>query len=124
MTDEADKTYRVRNTLTAKRAILEHADFIARQEQAIEPALAWLDRVDAAVARLDRTPRRHNLAEGYGRLPYEVRRVVLANHLILYTVDEAARTVYVVGLIHGARRPRPGDLPPSPADDAGEETRI
>lgn len=44
------------------------------------------------------------------RLPYIVRRVVLGNHLILYTVDEKNATVYVVGLRHGAQLPRPRDL--------------
>ena len=124
MTQESDKTYTVQITATAERGFVDHALFIAEQERDAEPGRAWLARARAAAHTLGRLPRRWRVAEGYERVGYEVRRLILRNHLILFTVDEAAGTVYVVGVIRGSRRPRPGDLPPSPADDAGEETRI
>jgi hypothetical protein len=40
-----------------------------------------------------------------------VRRVIVGNHLLLFTVDEADRQVWVIGFRHGSRLPRPEDLP-------------
>ena len=62
-------------------------------------------------------PRRFPKADGYGRVPYIVRRAILDNHLILFTIDEVNATVYVVGLRDGRRLPRPGDVPIAPRDN-------
>jgi hypothetical protein len=38
----------------------------------------------------------------------------VGSHLLLYTTDESRHTVRIVGLRHGHRLPRPGDLPSPP----------
>ena len=110
MSDPADRSYAVRVTLTAEKALNDHALFIARQEHDAEPARRWYDGADEAVATLDFLPRRCGLAEEDAHRPYEVRRLIYGCHLILFTVDDANDTVYIIGLRHGARLPRPGEL--------------
>ncbi len=114
MTDEADRTYTVVTTAVALAAIREQARFVIEQEQGTQNAAAWLGRVWTCIDDLEFMPLRFNKADGYERVPYVVRRVILANHLILFTVDKEARTVYVVGLRYGGELPRPDDLPTHP----------
>ncbi len=99
---------------TAREAIREQVRFIAVDQQSPQNAAEWLDRVWTCIDGLEFLPKRHLKAEGYDHLPYVVQRAILDNHLILFTVDEANATVYVVGLRHGARLPRPDELPGEP----------
>lgn len=116
MADEVDKVYAVRTTAAARQAIREQARYIAVEQQSPQNAREWLERVWTAIDGLEFMPLRYNEAKGYDSLPYVVRRVILDNHLILFTVDKANATVYVVGLRHGARLPRQRDLPAVPPE--------
>lgn len=114
MVDEADKHYSVLVTATAREVITEQVRFLAIDRQSPQNAIQWLDRVWTNIDGLEFLPLRHAIAEGYDRLPYLVRRIMLDNYLILFAVDEGNATVYVVGLRHGARLPEPSDLPSNP----------
>lgn len=48
---------------------------------------------------------------------YEVRQLVVGSHLLLSTIDEERRTVWIVGLRHGQRLPRPRELPSDPEEN-------
>jgi plasmid stabilization system protein ParE len=114
MTDEVDKKYTVTVTATAREAIREQVRYIAIDQRAPQNAAEWLGRVWSCIDQLEFLPRRFAAADGYDHLPYVVRRVVLDNHLILFTIDDACDTVYIVGLRHGARLPRSSDIPRTP----------
>jgi len=88
--------YAVELTDTASAAILSQARYIAVEAQAPESARHWLEQIWDAVESLERWPRRGGKAEEDNYVWYEVRR-------------------FVVGLRHGHRLPRPGDLPPDGA---------
>lgn len=72
-----------------------------------------------AVASLQTLPRRLALAEEDQHVAYEVRRVVVGQHLLLFTIDEANERVIVVGFRHGRQLPVVDELPP--AGDLFEE---
>ncbi|MEM1011931.1 MAG: type II toxin-antitoxin system RelE/ParE family toxin [Planctomycetota bacterium] len=110
---DAKPAYRVRFTKAARRDLNEHALFIAVQEHHPDPGLDWHAKAYDEALKLDFMPSRCVLATGYESLPYPIRRLVHHNHLILFTIDEEAKTVYVLAIVHGARLPRPGELHPS-----------
>lgn len=99
--------YSVELTHTARRAIEEQAGFIATAAGAPLEAARWLGRILSAVESLERWPRRTGIAEESAFVKDEVRQLVIGRHLLLFVVDEARRTVTIVGLRHGHRRPRP-----------------
>ncbi|MEM7808632.1 MAG: type II toxin-antitoxin system RelE/ParE family toxin [Planctomycetota bacterium] len=105
--------YKVVTTRTYGRTLREHGRFIAQQTRDKAVARQWILSVDKEIESLDFMPSRCVLATGYESLPYPIRRLVHHNHLILFTIDEDAKTVYVVAIVHGARLPRPGELHPS-----------
>jgi len=118
--DESDKLYRVKTTATARDAIREQVRHIVVEQRSPQNAAEWLDRIWSSVDGLEHLPFAYPQAEGYSHLPYVVRRVILDNHSILFTVDEANAIVYVVGLTHAARLARPRDLPVEPREDDAE----
>lgn len=114
MKEETDKHYTVVTTATAKAAIREQVRHIAEDQQSPQNAAEWLDRVWACIDELGFLPLRYPIAEGYERLPYEIRRALIGQHLLLFTVDRKNLLVHVVGLRHSARLPRERDVPSDP----------
>lgn len=104
-------TYRVIVTDPAFEKIREQARYIAVEQHAPEAASRWLERVLAASDTLAEMPRRCALAPENDYRPYEIRWLGVGTFVLLFTVDETARTVYVIGARHGRRLPRPGELP-------------
>jgi len=106
--------YAVEMTDAAFDAIRTQAKYIAIEGQSPLNAARWLEQVWDAVDGLERMPQIHNLADENAYKKYEVRRVIVGSHVLLFTIDEPAKTVWVIGCRHGARLPRPDDLPDAP----------
>ena len=104
------KLYSVDLTASALASIAEHAAYVAEQIHEPLNALRWLQLVWDAVDSLETAPRRGRVARESAYVEYEVRQIVVGTHLLLFTVDDVARRVTVVGLRHGHRLPRPGDV--------------
>ena len=104
--------YAVELTDAAFAAITEQARHIAVKGHAPENAKRWLGRVWDAVDSLEQSPRRAAKAQEDAYVVYEVSQLVIGSHLLLFTVDDDKRTVWILGLRHGHRLPRPSDLPP------------
>lgn len=102
--------YAVEVTAAAQSAIEAQARYIAVEEQDPLEAQRWLGRVWDAVDSLERWPFRAVRAEEDAYLRFEVRQLIVGKHLLLFTVDEPQRKVWVIGLRHGHRIPRPQDL--------------
>ena len=103
--------YTVEITDAAFDAIRTQARYIAIDGKAPLNAQRWLEQVWDVIDGLEQMPGRHNLVAESAFKTYEVRRALLGNYLILFTIDESAHKVWVVGFRHGNRLPRPNDLP-------------
>ena len=110
--------YSVELTDAALSAISAHARYIAEEAQAPLNAQRWLERIWDAVDSLEHWPMRASLAEESSYVGVEVRQLIIGKHLLLFTVDEPRRTIWIVGCRHGHRRPRPDEIPPG-ADAPG-----
>ncbi len=107
--------YAVELTDAALAAITAQAHCIAVEAHAPLNAERWLGRIWDAVVSLEQQPRRAAKAEEDAYVEYEVRRLVIDSHLLLFTIDDDRRKVWIIGLRHGHRLPRPGELPPDHA---------
>lgn len=103
--------YRVVVTDTVRALIREQASYIAHHEKLPLRAADWLDRVMDAADSLATRPRRFGFAEEHGARPYEIRRIVVGGCLLLFSVADESRTVFVIGFRHGRQRPGAGRLP-------------
>jgi plasmid stabilization system protein ParE len=104
-------TYQVEVTDAAFDAIREQARYIAVECQAPINAARWLEQVWDVIDGLETMPERHARAAEDAFKPYEVRRALVGQYLILFTIDETQHKVSVIGFRHGSRMPRPDDLP-------------
>jgi hypothetical protein len=98
-------------TDAAFEAIGAQAHYIAVECQSPGNAARWLEAVWEAIDGPETMPRRHILAPEDSYKSYEVRRVLVGDYFILFTVDDDQREVWVIGFRHGGRMPRPDDLP-------------
>lgn len=111
--------YTVEITDAAFEAIRAQARYIAFDCHASLNAARWLEKVWDAVDGLEHMPQRHNLAAEDAHKSYEVRRALVGDYLILFTIDESAGKVWVIGFRHGSRLPRPDELPSEPPKGPG-----
>jgi len=116
--------YAVELTDAALAAIADQARYIAVKAKAPRNAQRWLERIWDAVDSLERWPLRAARAAEDDYLEYEVRQLVVGSHLLLFTVDDSRRTVWIIGLRHGHRLPRPRDLPPDRPELEAEDEEI
>ena len=98
-------------TEAALAAITANARYIAVEGQAPVNAQRRLERIWDAVDSLTQSPRRAAKAEENAYVEYEVRQLAIDSHLLVFTVDDDLRKVWVIGLRHAHRLPRPGELP-------------
>jgi hypothetical protein len=103
--------YSVEISDAAFEAIGAQARYIAIDCKAPLNAQFWLERVWDVIDGLEQMPGRHALAPEDAYKPYEVRRALVGNYSILFTIDEGAGKVWIIGLRHGSRLPRPEELP-------------
>lgn len=107
-------SYRVEVTDQAYVAIRQYTRYIAVECESPLNAARWLEKVWDAVDSLERWPRRCPLAPEDQFRPYEIRMRIVGDHLLLFTVDNDAKAVWVIGFRHGHRLPRSGELPDQP----------
>jgi plasmid stabilization system protein ParE len=99
------KSYSVVIPPRVKAEIHEQILYIARDS--IDNALAWEDRLEAAILSLRRLPGAHPIdPDVSGRAGYEIRKLVFEKtYLLFYRIDEAAAEVRILRFRHGARTP-------------------
>jgi plasmid stabilization system protein ParE len=106
--------YEVHLTETALEAIRAQARYIAVDARSPQNAQRWLEAILDAIDSLAQFPGRAAKAEEDRYVDYEVRQLVMGQHLLLFTVDEDRHSVWVLSLRHGHRLPRPGELRAGP----------
>ena len=109
-------SYSVEITDHALEGVREIVRYIAVDQAAPLNAQGWLDGLWDAVESLEQSPRRCAYAEEDRFRPFEIRKLLHGSHLILFTIDDEKGVVFVLGVRHGMRMPRPQDLPPAPGD--------
>jgi plasmid stabilization system protein ParE len=79
-------------------------------QDSIDNALAWEDRLRAAIDAIGKAPGHAIDEDASGRLGYVIQKYVFERtYLIHYVVDGAAGTVRLVNFRHGARLLREGE---------------
>lgn len=97
--------YRVIYTPSFRQDIADQVDYFRQQHVADDVIESWFDRLFALVDDLAQWPRRYPVDEGMTKeLGFEVRKLLHARHVITYYVDDSARQVVLLAMVHGARR--------------------
>jgi plasmid stabilization system protein ParE len=100
-----------------RRRIQQAFNYIAFEQQAPRNAERWLENLWDNIESLRISPHRCGLAEEDHARPYQVRKLIYGEYLVVFVVDEAQQTVILVDFRHGRQQPRPGQLPDDPANE-------
>jgi toxin ParE1/3/4 len=95
--------YRVIYSRRAAEQIREIVDYIQRDSPANAARMA--ERIVVAVESLEILPHRYALARIPAAIPVAIRSMSVRPYLVRYHIDESTRTVNIVSIRHGARRP-------------------
>lgn len=103
--------YRVIVTPEAQANIDSALQYIS--ERSSIHAARWLAGINKQIKGLEFMPRRFGEAREQKHFPEEIRQVVYASHRIIYTVDDASKTVHILFVRHAAMR----EIDPNRQDD-------
>lgn len=103
--------YAVELTETAETAIYDQAKFIAVVREEPLNATRWLQGIFDAIQTLETFPMRCAVALESKAVDYEVRQLPVGNAVLLFTIDEANKTVWLVAFRGQGQLASPDDLP-------------
>lgn len=103
--------YRVEVTEQVFEAIRSHARYIAFVQNAPLNAKRWLESLWDTNDSLEEFPKRCGLAPENNYRPYKIRQRIDGNSVILFTLNEKQRIVYVIGFRHGGQLPNRTGIP-------------
>lgn len=104
-------SYTVILTPEAEAKIRTQAAYIAEEEQQPLTAARWLQKVLKASDTLSEFPHRCPFARENDFRPYEIRMLVVGSFLLIFTVVEETKTVWIVNARHGRQLPQSKNLP-------------
>ena len=96
-------TYRVKLTEEFLEEIGEIYYYISSILQAQYAAKRLIKKVNNNLFLLIKSPKLFMKIEKYTKTKRQYRRILVNNYVILYTVDEPAKIIYVVHIYYGGR---------------------
>lgn len=100
---DTNKQYKVEFTEECKNEIYEIYDYISKKLYADKAARDLMEQIDQEIQRLSFSPKMYIEIEKYDELQRKYRRGVIKNYILLYTIEEKNKTVYVSHMFYGRR---------------------
>lgn len=95
--------YKIEVTPAASHDLDEIVDYIARELENPTAATSFLDEVDACYEGLETMPFMYEECRDLRLKALKYRRAVIKHYVMVYRVDEDAKTVYILRFFYGAR---------------------
>lgn len=97
--------YKVKVSKPAQADAREYADFIRLERQSPSATSKWLDGLKGAIAELKQDALLYNVIDDFPSTTIEYRCKLYHSHRIIFYLDQASKTVYIVRIYHGSRQP-------------------
>ena len=95
--------YSVITSRIAKRDIADIGKYIATESQSLEMAIKVVDEIERQILDLNQMPKRYALVSDERLSQKGFRSIPIKNYIIFYVVEEQAKTVNIVGVLHNKR---------------------
>ena len=102
--------YRVKLTDQFLDEFEEICDYISNKLKNIEASNRLREKVIYNILLLENSPRMCAKIEKVDRIERQYRRLVVNNYVILYTIDESEKIVYIAHIYYGGRNYVDGGL--------------
>lgn len=83
----------------------DYFDYIVTKEKAKPPAIKWYSEVMKAIRQVCDYPEKHKKAPEFADSPMDIRESHRHSHRIVFRIDKADQTVYVLRVFHVSRKP-------------------
>ena len=97
------KGYRVLMTQPAADDLQGIASYIANELREPSIAINLVNRIKEAVMSLSEMPARHSLIADENLAIQQIRKIMVDNYIVFYTVSEQDATVTVIRILYGRR---------------------
>lgn len=101
--DFKKEIYEIEFTEDARDEIREIYEYISKNLVNKEAAKRLMRKMRKTVMDLAESPRLYAKIEKKDRMKREFRRILVDNYIILYTIDEDKKTVYISHMYYGKR---------------------
>ncbi len=95
--------YRIIITPIARREINKIYDYILEELYAEKAAKQLIQKVEETIQELKYSPKIYVRIDKLDEVKRRYRRIVIRNFVILYTVDEESKTVYIAHMYYSGR---------------------
>lgn len=95
--------YKIIIAPTVYREINQIYDYISEKLYAKKAAYNLMEQVEKEIQRLKKSPEIYTEIEKIDELKRRYRIIVIKNYVILYTIDNANKIVYVAHMYYGRR---------------------
>ena len=95
--------YKIRVTPLGAKDLEEIVTYMTQELDNADAAASFLDEVDACYARMEEMPFLFEECHDPRLKALQYRRAIIRRYVMVYRVDEAEKTVYVLRFFYGAR---------------------
>lgn len=95
--------YKVKFTEKCLEDIEHICEYISRELNAEQAAIRLRTKIKERVNNLTKTPEMYEKINKMDRLKRMYRRIVINNYILLYSIDEIEKVVYVSHMYYGER---------------------
>ena len=95
--------YKVENTLSAEQDLSGIVSYIAGDLDNPSAAARFLDEVDDCYAHLEKMPLMYEQCRDARLKSLGYRKAIINSYVMIYRVDESAKTVYILRFFYGRR---------------------
>ena len=101
--DISKKQYKIVFTSDCIREMDYIYNYITLNLYASKAAKQLMNTVQQAIENLKIMPKIHKVIKNYIELELEYRRIVIGNYVVIYTISERERIIYIVHMYYGGR---------------------
>ena len=101
--DSKKEIYEIEFTEDARDEIREIYEYISKNLVNEDAAKRLMRKMRKNVMELAESPKIYAKIEKKDRMKREFRRMVIDNFIVLYTIDEAKKTIYISHMYYGRR---------------------
>lgn len=95
--------YKVQFLENSLEEIYEIYEYISKNLNSHNSAKHFINNIISKVEILSRFPKIYSTINKYDRLNREYRKIVISNYILLYTVDEIKKSVYISHVFYGGK---------------------
>jgi plasmid stabilization system protein ParE len=95
--------YEIEVTNSAHLEIAETFEYIAETLFAPKAALSLWENIQKVYGTLKKSPYLYSVSDHQELAAKKIRRVVIGRYLLLYTVDDTLKTVFILHFVFGGR---------------------